>query len=169
MREIVIAFVAGVIFAVGLVFGGMTHPEKVIGFLDVSRVWDPSLAFVMGGAVVVHAVGVFITRRMRYPRWAPRFHFPTRKDLDWRLVLGAAVFGIGWGYGGYCPGPAVVSLAAGAEAPLLLIGGMWVGLQIAGKLSDRLDRERAGDAPTDTDFEIRGELGSDAPRATVDG
>ena len=122
------AFVAGLIFAVGLVLGGMTQPAKVIGFLDVSGAWDPSLALVMGGALVVYGVAFrLITRRDR-PVLSPQFLVPTRRDLSPRLYAGAALFGIGWALAGFCPGPAIVSVGAGVTEALLFLPGMVGGM-----------------------------------------
>ena len=122
------AFVAGAIFAVGLALSGMTKPAKVIGFLDFVGPWDASLAFVMVGAIAVHAIAHRIIVRRGAPLFDDGFHLPTRRDLDVRLVAGAAIFGIGWGLGGYCPGPALVSAGGGALAALVFVGGMTVGI-----------------------------------------
>lgn len=121
------AFFAGALFSVGLVLGGMTQPARVIGFLDFFGSWDPSLMFVMGGAVVVHFALFRVITKRRSPLFDERFHLPTRKDIDGRLVIGAALFGIGWGLVGYCPGPALVSLATGQRAivfTVALLAGM---------------------------------------------
>lgn len=126
-----VAFVTGLLFALGLGISGMTLPQKVIGFLDVTGAWDPSLAFVMGGAVGVYAIAYQITRRMEKPRYAAKFHLPTSKQIDWRLLLGAALFGAGWGLGGFCPGPALVSLPAGFAGTwdiVLFVLSMFVGM-----------------------------------------
>jgi uncharacterized membrane protein YedE/YeeE len=131
----VAAFVSGAIFAVGLAISGMVLPEKVIGFLDVSGAWDPSLAFVMIGAIGVHAtLRVFIARRGR-PLFDDRFHLPTRTRVDGRLVLGAATFGVGWGLSGYCPGPALLSLASGAIAPVIFVAAMALGMVVISKVA----------------------------------
>ena len=115
----VLAFLAGALFATGLLVAGMTQPARVIGFLDVTRAWDPTLAFVMAGAVGVYALAVrTLTRRAR-PWLDECFHLPAREGIDARLVLGAAVFGIGWGLSGFCPGPSLV--AAGSLAPTALV------------------------------------------------
>ena len=125
------AFVAGALFALGLSLSGMTEPARVIGFLDITGEWDPSLAFVMGGAVTVYAVLYqVIVRRLAQPLVADEFHVPQRAPIDAKLVFGAALFGVGWGLAGFCPGPAVVALGAGkVEAALFvlaLIAGSWV-------------------------------------------
>lgn len=124
MRTIVVSFVAGLIFAVGLGIAGMTQADKVIGFLDVAGNWDPSLAFVMIGAIGTHAVlRLFIVKRSA-PILADRFQVPARVDIDRPLVIGAALFGVGWAIGGYCPGPGLVSVASGSVYPLVFVATM---------------------------------------------
>jgi uncharacterized membrane protein YedE/YeeE len=124
------AFVAGLVFAIGLGVSGMTRPAKVLAFLDVTGAWDPSLAFVMVGAIAAHASAVPWILRRRSPLFADRFALPTRTDVDLRLVAGAAVFGTGWGLAGYCPGPALTSLGAGTAAAAIfvppMLAGMWL-------------------------------------------
>lgn len=130
--QYVVALISGLVFALGLGLSGMTLPEKVIGFLDVTGDWDGSLAFVMGGAVVVYAIGYRLSLRMSRPRFASRFQIPVSKHIDGRLLVGSAMFGIGWGLGGFCPGPALVSLAAGTSGVwdivvfvVCMMVGMW--------------------------------------------
>jgi uncharacterized membrane protein YedE/YeeE len=119
---------SGVLFGVGLTLSGMVQPLKVVGFLDVAGAWDPTLAFVMGGALAVTALAFpRICRRAR-PLWADAFSLPTRQDLDARLVLGSALFGIGWGLGGFCPGPALASLALGASGAWIFVAAMAAGM-----------------------------------------
>lgn len=125
------AFLSGVVFAVGLGVGGMTQPAKVFRFLDVTGDWDPSLAFVMLGAIGVHAVTARSILRRDRPLFAPRFVLPTRTDLDARLVAGAALFGVGWALGGFCPGPAVTALGAGMKAAAVFVPAMLVGMMLA--------------------------------------
>lgn len=121
-------FAAGFVFALGLGVSGMTRPDKVVGFLDLAGDWDPSLAFVMAGAIAVHAVAYLVVPRLRGPLLGGAWHLPTRRDVDAPLVVGAVLFGAGWGLGGYCPGPALVSLVTGTADVLLfvqaMIGGM---------------------------------------------
>ena len=126
--SIVAAFVAGAVFAVGLVLAGMTQPSKVIGFLDIGGAWDPTLAFVMAGAIASHVAGLWLTSRRTMPLFATNFAAPTREDISAPLVLGAAVFGIGWGLVGYCPGPALVSLGSGADSAVVFVGAATVGM-----------------------------------------
>lgn len=129
MKSNLTAFVAGVVFAVGLAVAGMTDANKVIAFLDVAGDWDPSLAFVMGGAIAVHAVAYqLLLPRQPKPVFALQFALPTRPDVDLRLLGGAALFGVGWGLGGICPGPGLVSLAGGGSYALVFLGAMVAGM-----------------------------------------
>lgn len=128
MRNVALAYGVGLLFGVGLLVSGMARPDKVVGFLDVTGAWDPSLAFVMVGAIAVHAVAYRFVPRLRAPLWAARWGIPTRRDVDWRLLVGAALFGAGWGLGGYCPGPAFTGLATGAASTLLFTGAMLAGM-----------------------------------------
>ncbi len=125
----VIAFGSGLIFAIGLALSGMTSPANVLGFLDVFGAWDPTLAFVMGGAIAVHAPFYWlVVRRRDRPAFAPAFALPTRRDLDLRLLIGAALFGAGWGLAGFCPGPALASLASGVSTVSWFVVAMVVGM-----------------------------------------
>jgi uncharacterized membrane protein YedE/YeeE len=128
MSSALAAFTAGLIFATGLVRSGMTHPGKVTAFLDLAGNWDPSLAFVMMGAIAVHAVFYRLIRQRSTPLFATTFSVPTHSDLDARLLGGAALFGIGWGLGGFCPGPAVTSLASGQLSVILVVASMLAGM-----------------------------------------
>lgn len=124
----VVAFIAGLIFAVGLAVSGMTQPHKVIGFLDLFGDWDPSLIFVMIGAILVHAVGFQMIKRRASPVLDSAFHLPGEKKIMRPLVTGAMLFGIGWGLGGFCPGPALVSLVTLNVRPLVFVVAMVVGM-----------------------------------------
>lgn len=129
---LVLAGVSGAMFGAGLLLAGMTIPARVVGFLDVSRGWDPTLAFVMGGAVMVYGIAFrIIDRRRRDPWFDTRFHLPSRRDLDVRLLGGAAVFGVGWGLVGLCPGPAIVSAASGNLAAIGFVIAMLIGMRFA--------------------------------------
>ncbi len=128
MKEVLVAFGSGLLFGIGLLVSGMAQPAKVVGFLDLLGGWDPSLAFVMIGAIGVHLVAYRLVPSWGKPLLAPSFGIPTRRDLDPRLVVGAAMFGAGWGLAGYCPGPALVSVATGASSALVFGGAMLVGM-----------------------------------------
>ena len=118
MRDILAGLIAGTLFGAGLGLSGMTDPAVVLGFLDVAGVWNPTLAIVMAGALAVTFVGYRLALRRPAPLWAPKFQLPTATALDAPLLGGAALFGIGWGIAGWCPGPAIASLSA-ATAPLV--------------------------------------------------
>ncbi len=124
------AFFFGVVFALGLGFAGMTQPARIIGFLDVAGQWDPTLAVVMGSAVAVSATLFPVILRRRAPVIGDRFVLPDKRAIDGRLLSGAALFGIGWGLSGYCPGPAVVSLVTAAPPVLVFVVCMAVGLYL---------------------------------------
>jgi uncharacterized membrane protein YedE/YeeE len=127
--SVALAILTGALFGAGLLVSGMTQPAKVIGFLDVARGWDPSLAFVMGGAVAVYALAFRAIRHRRAEPWFDvSFHLPTRRDVDAALLAGAALFGIGWGLGGLCPGPGLVAAASGSAAAIAFVGAMLVGM-----------------------------------------
>jgi uncharacterized membrane protein YedE/YeeE len=128
MPLIASAFASGLLFGLGLIVSQMVNPAKVIGFLDIFGPWDPSLAFVMGGAVTVSAAGSALARRRGHPLLAPRFEFPTRRDLDLRLIAGAALFGVGWGLAGLCPGPALVAMMFGPWEIIVFVGAMVAGM-----------------------------------------
>jgi uncharacterized protein len=128
--SLVLAGVAGAVFGTGLLVSGMTEPAKVVGFLDVIHGWDPSLAFVMGGAVIVNLLALRVIGRRSGPWFDTRFHLPTRRDIDRSLVLGAALFGVGWGLGGLCPGPGIVSAASGASVGLAFVAAMLAGMYV---------------------------------------
>ena len=127
MKRILAAFLAGAVFGLGLVVGRMSDPNVVLGFLDVAGDFDPSLLFVMAGAVGTTLIAFrFVLRRDR-PLFDGDFHLPTAKVVDARLVGGAALFGVGWGLSGYCPGPLLVGVAGGSATALLFLPAMLVG------------------------------------------
>ena len=125
-----VALLVGLVFGAGLALSGMTQPLKVLGFLDWGGAWDPSLLFVMGGAVTVYGVAYRLVLRRKTPLLADAFVLPARSEIDAKLIGGAALFGVGWGLGGYCPGPSIVSLASGALDAIVLVSataaGMWM-------------------------------------------
>ncbi|OHY06383.1 YeeE/YedE family protein [Brucella melitensis] len=125
------ALAAGVIFGFGLSLSGMINPARVIGFLNIaSGHWDPSLAFVMGGGLLVTIPGIALCRRLSAPAFDTAFHLPTKTQIDRRLIAGSALFGIGWGLGGFCPGPAVAALSLGLPQVALFVLAMAVGMII---------------------------------------
>lgn len=124
------ALLAGLVFGIGLILSGMTNPAKVLGFLDLAGAWDPSLLFVMGGALLVAAPAYAIGMRRRRTLMDEPLNLSTASVIDRRLVLGSLAFGAGWGIAGYCPGPAVASLALGGWKPLLFFGAMLAGMGI---------------------------------------
>jgi len=128
MREILAALLTGFIFGLGLCLSNMTNPAVVQGFLDIAGAWNPTLAFVMAGGVAVTFIGYRIVLPKGRPLWAPKFLLPAATAIDASLISGAAIFGIGWGLAGYCPGPAVVSLASGRAAVLIFVLFMLAGM-----------------------------------------
>jgi uncharacterized membrane protein YedE/YeeE len=132
MKRELAAFVSGSVFSAGLCLSGMTRPSKVLAFLDVGGAWDPSLAFVMAGAVGVAAVAFAVARKRSAPLLDERFHVPPRnRPVDAPLLVGAAIFGVGWGLSGLCPGPAVVSLASGQTGVVVFVAAMVLGLWLS--------------------------------------
>jgi uncharacterized protein len=121
---------AGALFGAGLAISGMTRPEKVLGFLDVTGQWDPSLMLVMVGAIALHFVLFRLILRREAPLFGERFHLPTKRDVDAPLLVGSAIFGVGWGLGGFCPGPALVSIGAGSRDALIFVAAMLAGMLI---------------------------------------
>jgi uncharacterized membrane protein YedE/YeeE len=122
------AFVAGVVFGLGLLVSQMVDPAKILGFLDVFGAWDASLALVMAAAIPIAAAGFAVARRWRRPLFAPAFRLPVPCAVDSSLVAGAILFGIGWGLVGYCPGPALVALGMGQRPALVMVAAMLVGM-----------------------------------------
>jgi uncharacterized membrane protein YedE/YeeE len=129
-RQQTAAFVAGIVFTLGLGLGGMTDPLKVLSFLDVTGSWDPSLAFVMGGAIAIYAPVFWLVTKRKNPLFADRWYLPAKQGIDTRLVIGAMAFGIGWGLSGFCPGPAVVSLMSAGSSALVFGGSMLIGMVV---------------------------------------
>lgn len=138
--QTVIAFIVGLVFGIGLIVGGMTNPAKVQGFLDLAGNWDPSLAFVMGGAVLVGLAAFRFAGRRERSLLGAQMRLPATRQIDRRLVLGGLTFGVGWGLAGYCPGPALASLALGGK-PLVFFIAMVAGMAIF-ELLERLPRAR---------------------------
>lgn len=126
--RIISSFAAGLIFGLGLVVSAMINPAKVQNFLDITGAWDPSLALVMGAALIVTAVGYRVLRAMNHPLFEAKFHWPTASDIDPRLLGGAALFGAGWGLAGFCPGPAISASALGSGPVYIFLAAMLAGV-----------------------------------------
>ena len=132
----IVEFVVGLLFGIGLMLSGMTDPGKVIGFLDFFGTWDPSLALVMGGAIMVGFFAFAVAKKRTTTFLGGVMRFPTTMDIDKKLVLGSLMFGTGWGLAGFCPGPALVSMADGQPKALLFVVAMLVGM-VGFELMDR--------------------------------
>ncbi|TBW56050.1 YeeE/YedE family protein [Marinobacter halodurans] len=143
MRTLLFAFVSGLIFGLGLLVSGMANPAKVLGFLDLAGAWDPSLALVMVGAILVGLFGFTVARRRRTSLLGHPMRLPDSTVIDRRLVIGGLLFGVGWGLAGFCPGPAMVALGAGKAKALIfvvaMVGGM-VLFQVFQSLEQRQHR-----------------------------
>ena len=124
------SLLAGLVFGLGLIVSGMANPAKVLGFLDLGGAWDPSLAFVMGGAVAVGAVAFALARRRTQSLLGAEMKLPSSRGIDRRLVLGSLVFGIGWGVAGFCPGPGLVALGMGEGKALVFVVAMLAGMGV---------------------------------------
>ena len=129
--RIAITFLSGLVFGFGLIVSGLVDPAKVLGFLDILGHWNPSLAFTMGAAVLTTAIGYRMAFRRAGPILGGTFMVPTLSDIDARLVGGAALFGVGWGLVGFCPGPAVAALATGSRSAFVFVLAMLSGMLLA--------------------------------------
>jgi uncharacterized membrane protein YedE/YeeE len=136
------AFLAGLVFGIGLILSGMTDPGKVIGFLDIAGNWDPSLAFVMAGAILVGFFAFLLAQRRTRSFLGGAMQLPQRRDIDARLVGGSVVFGVGWGLAGFCPGPALVSFGSGQDKAAVFVAAMLVGM-LAYTIAERTSRPSA--------------------------
>ncbi len=130
MLRTVVNLFAGALFGLGLAVSGMGDPAKIIGFLDFDGDWDPTLAFVMGGALLVTITALRLVLRRPRPVLADEFDLPTKKEVDSRLLAGSAIFGIGWGLAGFCPGPAVTALASGLTPVFAFVAAMIAGMAV---------------------------------------
>lgn len=128
MQRTVLAGIVGLIFGTGIALSGMANPAKVLNFFDIAGTWDPSLAFVMGGALLVTAIGYRFVLKRDKPVCEAKFHLPTNRKLDTPLIAGSAVFGIGWGISGFCPGGAIPALGLGEVSAWAFVGSMLVGI-----------------------------------------
>jgi uncharacterized membrane protein YedE/YeeE len=130
MQHRVTEFFVGLVFGLGLMLSGMTDPGKVLGFLDLAGLWDPSLALVMGGAIAVGVFAFSMAKRRRLSFFGIDLRLPTQERITKRLVTGSLLFGAGWGLAGFCPGPALVSMAAGQSKAALFVGFMLIGMGV---------------------------------------
>ena len=144
MPRLIVALFSGVLFGLGLAVSGMVNPAKIIGFLDVAGDWDPTLAFVMGGALLVTIPAFHLILKRPRPILADGFALPTKSALDARLLGGAALFGVGWGLAGFCPGPAVTALATGLAPVFAFVTAMMVGMALYQWLFERPARSGVG-------------------------
>jgi uncharacterized protein len=126
--QIIVALISGVVFGAGLAISGMINPAKVVNFFDVAGSWDPSLAFVMAGALAISLPGYWLARRRPAPIFSPRYFLPMKSNIDLRLIGGAALFGLGWGLSGFCPGPAIASLTTLSVTPVIFLAAMAAGM-----------------------------------------
>ena len=140
MRSLVTVF-TGLIFGIGLIMSGMTNPAKVQNFLDLFGTWDPSLALVMGGAILITMPGFWLVQKRQTPFFEDSFLIPQKTNLDFYLLTGSAIFGIGWGLGGFCPGPVVVSISNGSTGTILFVITMLIGMVLAKLLILRLQKK----------------------------
>lgn len=135
--RVAVALASGAVFGFGLALSGMVDPARVRGFLDVFGAWNPALAFVLGGAVLVAAIGIALMRRMARPLFDEAFHLPTATAIDTRLLLGSAIFGVGWGVVGLCPGPALAALSFGNWPVAVFVVAMVIGMVAHDRLVSR--------------------------------
>lgn len=126
--QLISSLIAGLMFGLGLIISGMANPAKVLNFLDLFGSWDPSLIFVMGGAIAVSMPGFWLIKKRSAPLFSDIFHFPTRKDVEPRLLAGAVFFGVGWGLGGFCPGPAITAIPLMATGTLVFMVALLAGV-----------------------------------------
>lgn len=138
LKENLLALFSGLVFGVGLGLSQMIDRQRVLGFLDLVGTWDPTLLFVLGGAMGVTVIAFRFVLRRSTPLLAGKFYLPTRKDIDWRLVTGAAIFGIGWGISGYCPGPGITALVLGSWNPVLFLLSMVAGMVVFNRYAAKL-------------------------------
>lgn len=137
MKNRIVEFAVGLIFGLGLIVSGMTDPGKVIGFLDLAGLWDPSLAFVMGGAILVGLLAFAVAKKRTTSFLGGAMQLPTARDIDKRLIIGSMVFGVGWGLAGFCPGPAIVSMGAGEPKAFVFVLAMLAGMGLFELLESR--------------------------------
>jgi uncharacterized membrane protein YedE/YeeE len=137
MMKVMSAYAIGLVFGIGIMISGMANPAKVLNFFDFAGTWDPSLAFVMGGALFVTAIGYRFVLQRPAPRLDSVFHLPTKKDIDLPLVAGSATFGVGWGIAGFCPGGAIPALGSGRAEVVIFMVALVVGILTAKAVRSR--------------------------------
>lgn len=137
MKLILIAFISGILFGVGLALSQMVNPDKVLNFLDIAGNWDPSLIFVMLGALLVTIISFRFILKRSAPLFDSKFYLAVKTEIDKPLIIGAALFGIGWGIAGYCPGPAVAGLGVGNPEAVSILGAMLLGILVHRHFFDR--------------------------------
>lgn len=140
------SFISGLVFGIGLLLAGMANPAKVLGFLDLAGIWDPSLALVMGGAIAVGLVAFTLAKRRSDSLLQVRMQLPNSRVIDQPLVVGALLFGIGWGIAGVCPGPAIVAMGAGVPQALIFVAAMMTGMLAFELRKSYIQRKRAAHA-----------------------
>lgn len=138
-----LALIAGIIFGVGLGLSQMIDRQRVLGFLDLAGNWDPTLLFVLGGAVAVTVISFRFVLNRNTPLLSAQFYVPTHQDIDWRLIAGAALFGIGWGIAGYCPGPGIAALATGDRNPVVFLLSMVAGMIVFNHYDQQQQRTKS--------------------------
>ena len=129
--RLIFGYLIGVIFGVGILISGMANPAKVLNFFDITGAWDPSLAFVMGGALAVTFLGYRMILKRPNPLADTTFHLPSKTDIDARLIAGSATFGVGWGIAGFCPGGALPALGTGDPSVMMFVAALTVGIWVA--------------------------------------
>ena len=147
MKQAGIALIAGLIFGLGLGLSQMIDRDRVLGFLDVTGMWDPTLLFVLGGAVGVTVIAFRFVFRLPRPLFSQRFYLPTKQRMDWPLLSGAVIFGVGWGIAGYCPGPSIVALILRTWNPVLFLMSFVVGSLVCKRLLTVLEARISVTAP----------------------
>lgn len=148
--QLLMSLCAGLVFGLGLIVSGMTDPSKVIGFLDLAGSWNPSLAFVMGGAILVGVLAFYFAKTRSRSILGDPMRLPTAEHIDRRLLLGGLLFGVGWGLAGYCPGPALASLATGGSKPLIFTAAMLAGMaifEVQNRFSEAHAKKEVGTLP----------------------
>ena len=141
---VITSLLAGLVFGLGLIVSGMADPAKVLGFLDLAGAWDPSLAFVMGGAIAVGVIAFALAGRRSRSWLGAEMRLPSARQIDSRLVAGSALFGVGWGIAGFCPGPALAALGAGEAKAVAFVAAMVAGMAIYEYLESRRPRSEPG-------------------------